>query len=105
MTAAAAAADPKVELLEEGGVVWQLKLSTKNKKGGGYLNVVQPRDGEYHAKPKVGGVQQTLPGKACKTAKEAALRLAKFEAAPHPIVKKDPTRAAKGEGERMVCHS
>ena len=69
-----------------------------NERGGGYLSVVQPRDGEYHAKVSVDGGQHMLPGPACKTPQEAALRLAKYEAAPFPIIKKDPDRAAKGDG-------
>ena len=98
---AAAAVEQPAELLEDGGVMWRLKLSKKNKNGGGYLNVVEPRPGEFHAKPKIGGKQETLPGGACKTAKEAALRFAKYEASPYPIIKKDPDRAAKGFGK--VC--
>ena len=92
-----------VELLVDGGVEYKLRLSKSNKKGGGYMNVVNVRDkGEYHVKIKVaGGGQQMLPGKACTTPQEAALRYAKFLANPHAIVKKDPFRAKKGEGK--VC--
>ena len=90
-----------VELLVDGGVEYKLRLSKSNKKGGGYMNVVNVRDkGEYHVKIKVaGGGQQMLPGKACTTPQEAALRDAKFFANPHAIVKKDPFRAKKGEGK------
>ena len=45
-------------------------LSSRNKKGDGYLAVVQPRLGEYHAKVTMDGGQVMLPGAACKTAQE-----------------------------------
>ena len=43
--------------------------------------------------------QTPIPGPACKTAAEAALRLAKYKAKPFAIDKKDPDRAPKGEAK------
>ena len=77
----------------------QLALSSKSATG--YKCVVEERKGEFHAKitPVRGGGQAFLPGGACKTAQEAALRLAKYKANPQPIeVKK---RAA--DGTVKVC--
>ena len=42
------------------------------------------------------------PGEGCQTAQEAALRVAKYNANPYPIEKKDSGRAPKGEGAN-VC--
>ena len=89
------------ELLLEDGTTWQLKRGP-NKKGEGYLGVAQPRTGEFHARVNVAGMtdgQQLVPGKACKTAQEAALRYAKYMAAPFPIRKKNPDRAEKGHAK------
>ena len=48
--------------------------------------------------------QTQIPGPACMTSREAALRLAKYRANPFPIEKK--ARVAKGDGPRAkakVC--
>ena len=89
---------------QEGGLL--LKLSSKSKTG--YECVIKVREGEYHAKLKVRGErgQRTLPGKACATPREAAIRLAQWRAAGCPQLEKtnwwcnSGARAARGEGER-----
>jgi len=85
------------------GVTYELELSSKCTTG--YKSVFEPRPGQFHAKPTIGGKQTTLPGPACKTAQEAALRLAMYKVSPQPIVKKHPERAARGEGKvcRLAC--
>jgi len=82
-----------------GGVTYELERSSGSKTG--YKNVVELRPGQFHAKPSVDGKQVQLPGDACNTAQEAALRLAIYKANPYPITKKNPGRAARGEG--TVC--
>ena len=88
------------EPFEDGGVVYQLKLSRKSNTG--YECVVEVRPGEYHAKAtgSSGGGQVMLRGPACKTPKEAALRLAKHRANALPIEKKTPRTANAG---KRVC--
>jgi hypothetical protein len=82
-----------------GGTVYTLKTGTGKF---GYEGVFEPHKGKgYHAKLRLdpdSKDQTTLPGAACQTPEEAALRLARFVAKPVPIVKKE--RAAKGAGER-----
>ena len=86
------------------GTVYELETSGKSATG--YKNVVEPREGQFHAKPTVDGKQVTLPGPACKTAQEAAVRLAVYKASPYPIVKQNPDRAARGEGHvRRRAHA
>ena len=99
------------EACEHGGVVYQLQLSSK--KTHGYKCVEEVRPGEFHAKTTLvkSGGQVTLPGPACKTAREAALRLAMHIADPKLIIKQE--RARRGEGKvraylaccrmRMTC--
>ena len=70
------------------GITYELELG-KGKTG--YKNVVELRAGQFHAKfvPEKGGEQVTLPGPACKSAKEAAIRLAKYLKDPQPLVKQE----------------
>lgn len=86
-----------MEQLEHEGTTYELELSHHSKTG--YKSVVEVRAGEFHVKitQEKGGGQVTLPGPACKTAKEAALRLAMFKLNPQPIIKKE--RARRGEGK------
>ena len=90
------------EPFEEDGVVYELELSRRSTTG--YKNVIKVRGGEFHAKPTPvkGGGQVTLEGPGCKTAREAALRLAKWKASEQPIVKEKKPRAARGQGAK-VC--
>ena len=76
------------------GTVYELETSRKS--ANGYKNVVELRPGQFHAKPTVGGKQVTLPGPACTTAQEAAVRLAVYKANPYDIPKQNPERAARG---------
>ena len=71
------------------GIIYELELSEVAKTG--YKNVVELRSGQFHAKfvPEKGGEQVTLPGPACKSAKEAAIRLAKYLKDPQPLVKQE----------------
>ena len=83
-----------------GGTVYMLKKGTGKL---GYEGVFEPHKGRkgFHAKLRLdphSKDQTTLPGAACQTPEEAALRLARFVANPFPIFKKE--RAARGEGER-----
>ena len=76
----------------------------------GYEGVTAPHGPEkgYYARPPkelTNGTQQFIPGGACKTPAEAALRRAKFMVAPFEIVKQDPERAAKGEKKRSIEHT
>ena len=94
------------QMASPGGTIYNLKRSSAKF---GYEGVFEPHKGQgYHAKLRLDdskGVkaQTTIPGPACKTPKEAALRLAKFRAAPFEIVKKDPGRAARGDGKRVTA--
>ena len=88
------------ELASPGGTVYKL---VKGSGKFGYEGVFAPHGPNkgFHAKLRLdenSKAQTTLPGPACKMAAEAALRLAKYRAAPFEIVKKDPDRAPKGEG-------
>ena len=67
-----------MEPYDDNGVVYQLEKSSASQTG--YLHVVEPRPGQFHAKLKLPGEtkQSFLPGAACKTAQEAALRVAKY---------------------------
>ena len=94
-----------VELAVEGGITYELKLSAKpSDNNGGYEGVVKAGN-LFHAKPTLerGGGQTMLPGtgenagKGCRTAREAALRIAEYKAAPYPLVKKE--RAPKGDAK------
>ena len=72
-----------------------------------YKHVVELRPGQFHAKitiEKCGG-QVIIPGRACATAKEAALRLAMYKANPQPIVKKEhaPRGTAGDKKVRSSC--
>lgn len=91
------------QLASPGGKLYTLK---KGKGQYGYEGVTAPHgpDKGYHARPPkdmTNGKQQFIPGAACKTPEEAALRRAKFVAAPFDIVKQDPDRAPKGEGKQV----
>ena len=87
---------PVERLAGPDGAMYDLAQSSSSKTG--YKNVVELRPGQFHAKPSVGGKQVQLPGEACKTAQEAALRLAVYMTNPYPITTKNPGRAARGEG-------
>ena len=82
------------QMASPGGTIYNLKRSSVLGAKFGYEGVFEPHKGQgYHAKLRLDdskGVkaQTTIPGPACKTPKEAALRLAKFRAAPFEIVKK-----------------
>ena len=79
-----------MEPYDDNGVVYQLEKSSASQTG--YLHVVEPRPGQFHAKLKLPGEtkQSFLPGAACKTAQEAALRVAKYKADPQALVKSEP---------------
>ena len=85
-----------------GGTLYTLKKGTGKL---GYEGVFEPHKGKgFHAKlrlDKDSKEQTTLPGEACTTPREAALRLAKYESNPYPIVKKE--RAPKGKGKRLLA--
>ena len=90
-----------VERLVHDGVMYELQLSTApSEKNGGYVGVVK-QGNHFHAKITIfkGDGQTMLPGNGCCTAKEAALRLAMYKAEPYEIEKKNPDRAAKGNGK------
>ena len=97
------------QMASPGGTIYNLKRSSVLGAKFGYEGVFEPHKGQgYHAKLRLDdskGVkaQTTIPGPACKTPKEAALRLAKFRAAPFEIVKKDPGRGARGDGKRVTA--
>ena len=84
-----------MEPYDDNGVVYQLEKSSASQTG--YLHVVEPRPGQFHAKLKLPGEtrQSFLPGAACKTAQEAALRVAKYKADPEAYVKPEPTGGAR----------
>ena len=93
-----------VELFNDGGVDYELQLSKKpSEKNGGYVGVVK-QGNLFHGKLTLsrGAGQTMLPGDGCKTAQEAALRIAKYKAAPFLIPKKNPDRAPKGENKEKV---
>lgn len=90
-----------VELLEDGGITYELTRSRKpSANNGGYEGVVK-QGNLFHAKLTLarGGGQTVLPGDGLNTPQEAALRIAKYKLAPYEIEKKNPYRAAKGEGK------
>ena len=93
-----------VELFNDGGVDYELQLSKKpSEKNGGYVGVVK-QGNLFHGKLTLsrGAGQTMLPGDGCKTAQEAALRIAKYRAEPYLIPTKNPERAAKGESKAKV---
>lgn len=92
------------ELASPGGNVYPLKKGTGKF---GYEGVYAPHGPEkgFHVKLRLNEnskEQTTIPGPACKTAKEAALRGAMFRAAPFEITKKDPERAPRRESWQSV---
>ena len=93
-----------VEHVEADGTLYELPLSTKpSDQNGGYAGVFKPAGGRlFHARTtlKPGGGQTVLHGAGCASAQEAALRLAKFKAAPYDIEKKNEDRAPKGSKVR-----
>ena len=94
-------AEQPEQMASPGGTLYTLK---KGMGKYGYEGVYAPHDPSkgFHVKMRLdeeSKYQTTLPGLACGTAKEAALRLAKFRAAPFEIVKKEPDRAPKGESK------
>ena len=94
--------DAPEQMASPGGTLYTLK---KGKGQYGYEGVTAPHGPEkgYHARPPIdmtNGKQQFIPGAACKTPEEAALRRSKFLAAPFDIVKQDPDRASKGKGKQ-----
>ena len=93
--------DGAVELFNDGGVDYELLLSKKpSENNGGYMGVVK-QGNLFHGKVTLArsAGQTMLPGDGCKTAQEAALRIAKYKAAPFLITKKNPDRAPKGENK------
>ena len=89
------------ELASPGGKVYTLK---KGSGTFGYEGVLAPHGPlkGFHARPPAamtGGKQMFIPGPASKTPSEAALRRAKFMAAPLEILKQDPDRAPKGQSK------
>jgi len=94
-------AEADVELYEDSGTVYELKRSKKpSANNGGYEGVVK-QGMLFNAKPtlKTGGGQTMLPGGGCRTAKEAAVRIAKYKLDPYPIEKVNPDRAERGQGK------
>jgi hypothetical protein len=94
--------DQPDELSSPGGTAYALK---KGSGTFGYEGVLAPHGPwkGFHARPPAAmtnGKQMFIPGPACKTPSEAALRRAKFMAAPFEIVKQDPDRARKGEAKK-----
>ena len=92
------------ELASPGGNVYPLKKGTGKF---GYEGVYAPHGPEkgFHVKLRLNEnskEQTTIPGPACKSAKEAALRGAMFRAAPFEITKKDPERAPRRESWQSV---
>ena len=72
---------------EDGPDGLQLQLSTAAK-GTGYVSVKKIHD-LYYAKVSVEpwpAPQRTLPGKGSETAREAAIHLARYLAAPYPLL-------------------
>jgi hypothetical protein len=97
----AEAAPQPDELASHGGKVYTLK---KGSGTFGYEGVLAPHGPlkGFHARPPAamtGGKQMFIPGPASKTPSEAALRRAKFMAAPLEILKQDPDRAPKGQSK------
>ena len=93
---------PRVERVEADGTWYELPLSAKRSdSNGGYTGVFKPA-GLFHARITLtpGGGQTVIPGDGCATPQEAAVRLAKFKAAPYDIEKKNEDRAPKGKKVR-----
>ena len=87
--------------MEEGPDGLQLELSTASTFG--YLGVIKVRN-EFHARVAVDpwpAPQRTLPGKGCSTAREAAIRLARYRAAGSPALPPKKERRPRGKGK--VC--
>ena len=99
------------QMASPGGTIYNLKRSSVLGAKFGYEGVFEPHKGQgYHAKLRLDdskGVkaQTTIPGPACKTPKEAALRLAKFRAAPlvSRSSKKGSWPCCQGDGERVTA--
>ena len=85
-----------MEQYDDNGIIYELETGDN---ATGYKCVVMTRPGQYHAKVTLerGGGQTMLPGPACATPQEAALRYAKYLTDRQPITKKE--RAKKGEGK------
>ena len=103
------AADGDVELFEDGGVTYELKLSKKpSARNGGYEGVVK-QGRLFYAKPtlKRGAGQTMLPDGGFGSAQQAALKIAKYWLAPYVVEKKNPDRAGKGKGKvrRQPCRT
>ena len=82
----------EVGAMEEGPEGLELELSSSSSTG--YLGVVKVRK-KFHANVAVDpwpAPQRTLPGKGCATAREAAIRLAWYNAAPYPLPPKKERR-------------
>ena len=88
--------------VDDNGVVYQLETSKSHT---GYLHVVEPRPGQFHAKLKRPGetTQRFLPGAACKTAQEAALRVAKHKADPQAFAKSEPAVHRQPKVRRLAA--
>ena len=97
------------ETREEGPDGLILRLSKDSSTG--YLNVVKVRE-KYHAKVKgvgssVFAPQRTLPGGGCATARDAAIRLARYYEDPELLPPK-AERRPRGQGKvcaRSLCLS
>ena len=90
---------PDEEVMEEDGPDG-LKLRVSSTSATGYHRVVKQRD-VYHAKVVIDpwpAPQRTLPGGGCKTARDAAIRLARYEAAGIPLPPKQERRS-RGDGK------
>ena len=88
------------QMASPGGTVYTLKQGAGKHSYEGVFAPHGPEKG-YHVKLRLdrnSKDQTTLPGPACSTPQDAALRLARYRAAPYEIVKHNPDRAPKGRG-------
>ena len=93
-----------MEPFDDNGVVYQLVKSSASRTG--YLHVVEPRKGHFHVKLKLNpddAKQQYLPGDACKTQQEAALRYAKYLADKPSFTKKEPAVRRQRKVRRLAA--
>ena len=86
-----------------GGTLYKL---AKSEGKHGYEGVFAPHGPEkgFHVKLRLdpnSKDQTQIPGPACDTPRDAALRLAKYRANPFPIEKK--ARVAKGDGPKAIA--
>ena len=93
-----------MEPYDDNGTTYFLHTSSKSKTG--YLHVVEPRKGHFHVKLKLSpddAKQQYLPGDACKTPQEAALRYAKYLADKPSFTKKEPAVRRQRKVRRLAA--